>query len=130
EILDSDKEKTSSITNFILQPNIASKELRKYLVGNNFVIIDENLVKEDGKYYEIIYAKKGKDYINNDIYYEISKDLIEKKHPLIKEYIEFKIDNSIKIIDSLEDQTSEKSVDRMNQLKRNQASYQQVLEEL
>src|SRR5690625_4058622 len=39
EILDSDKEKTSSITNFILQPNIASKELRKYLVGNNFVII-------------------------------------------------------------------------------------------
>ncbi len=60
DILDKDKTKRDSITYFILQPNIASRELREYLYENNFEIIDESLVKEDGKFYEIIYAKKRK----------------------------------------------------------------------
>ncbi|NMA85718.1 MAG: SAM-dependent methyltransferase, partial [Tissierellia bacterium] len=57
DILDKDKVKTNTISNFILQPNIASKELREYLYENNFEIIDEELVKEGDKFYEIIYAK-------------------------------------------------------------------------
>ncbi len=52
---------------------IASNELRKYLIYNNFKIIDEGLAKEDNKFYEIIYARRGEDYIEEDIYYDISK---------------------------------------------------------
>lgn len=130
EILDSDRDKTSSITNFILQPNIASKELRHYLMDHNFVIMDEDLVKEDGKYYEIIHAKKGKGCIKKDIYYEIGERLIEKRHPLLKEYIEFKIHSVHKIIETLKDKTTEKAMNRMNELKKKKESYQQVLEEL
>lgn len=130
DILDSNKEKTSSITNFILQANMAIEELRHYLIDNSFVIIDEDLVKEDGKYYEIIYAKKGKDYIEDERYYEISKKLIEKKHPLLKEYIKFKIDKVNKIMEELTDKTSEKSINRVKELKVNLETYGQMLEEL
>lgn len=130
EILDDNRTKSSSITNFILQANMASKELRHYLMETNFLIIDEELVYEDGKYYEIIYCKKGKDHINKEIYFEISEKLIEKKHPLLKEYIEFKINSVNKIIENLKDKTTEKSINRMNELMNNKESYQQVLEEL
>lgn len=130
EILDKDKNKTSTITNFILQPNIGSSELREYLIENNFKIIDEDLVKEDGKYYEIIYAKKGKDFIGKNIYLEIGKKLIEKNHPLLEEYIEFKINSIKKIVEQLKDKTTEKSVNRIKELKETKKSYQQLLEEL
>ena len=58
DILEKDKEVTDSIVNFILQPMVAAKELREYLVENSFEIIKEELVKEDNKYYEIILAKR------------------------------------------------------------------------
>ena len=48
DILDKSWSKRDSITNFILQPNIATSELRKYLIEKNFEILDEKLVK-DGK---------------------------------------------------------------------------------
>ena len=38
-------------------------------------------------------------------YYEISKKLIEKKHPLLKEYIEFKIKRYKNILKYIEDET-------------------------
>lgn len=129
EILDSNREKTSSINNFILQPNIASKELRQYLLATNFRIIDEDLVKEEDKYYELIYAKKGKDHIENDNYYEVGKKLIENKHPLLKEYIDFKIDKINQIMEQLKDKTSEKSISRMEELKKKKKSYEEILKE-
>lgn len=130
EILDSRRDITSSINNLILQPNIASEELRQYLMDMNFKIIDEDLVKEDGKYYEIIFAKRGKDFIDKEYYFEIGKKLIEKKHPLLREYIEFKMKNMDKIIDSLADKTSEKASDRMEELEKHRKSYLEILEEL
>lgn len=130
EILDSRRDITSSINNLILQPNIASEELRQYLMDRNFKIIDEDLVKEDGKYYEIIFAKTGKDFIDKEYYFEIGKKLIEKKHPLLREYIEFKMKNMDKIIDSLADKTSEKASDRMEELEKHRKSYLEILEEL
>ena len=129
DILNADKEKTSSTSNFILQPNVASKELRQYLMDNNFIIMDEDLVKEDGKFYEIIYAKKGKGYIACEIHYEISEKLIENRHPLLKEYIDFKINSVNKIIDNLMDKTTEKSISRIDELKKIRKSYEQLLEE-
>ena len=60
EILEKNKAVSDSIINFILQPMVAGKELREYLISNNFEILKEKLIKEDNKYYEIIYAKKGK----------------------------------------------------------------------
>ena len=58
DILEKHKEISNSIIDFILQPMVAAKELRQYLIENNFEIIKEELVKEENKYYEIIHAKK------------------------------------------------------------------------
>lgn len=116
EILDKDKETRDSITHFILQANVASKELREYLYENNFEIIDEKLIKEEGQFYEIIYAKKGKFYVDEPIYFEIGEKLVENKDPLLKEFINNKIKKSIKIIGELEDKETEKAKERYGEL--------------
>lgn len=130
DILDKDKSLTRTFTNFIFQPMIASKELRQYLVQNNFKIIDEQLLYEDGKYYEIIKAKIGKDFIEKEIYYEISKRLIDERHPLIKEFIKFKIDCTQKIVDELKLTTSEKGQVKYDKLIGLVEEYKAVLSEI
>lgn len=127
EILKANKEVTNSINTFILQPMICAKELREYLVENNFEILEEVLIKEDGKYYEIIKAKHGKDSVEKDIYYEIPKKLIEEKHLLLEEYIEFKIAYSENILNEISDIESEKVKQRIIELKTNIKGYREVL---
>ena len=116
DILDKEKEKRDSITYFILQPNIATKELREYLYKNNFEIIDEKLIKEDKKFYEIIYAKKGKSYVVEDIYFEIGEKLVFNKDPLLKEFINDKIKRIEGILEELKDKRTEKSMERYREL--------------
>lgn len=43
---------------FILEPNRNCYEVRKYLIDNKFLIIDEEVVYDQKKYYEIIVCKK------------------------------------------------------------------------
>lgn len=130
EILDNHKSITNTITNFILQPNIASEELREYLYKNNFLICDEKLVKESDKYYEIIYAKRGKAYLKDDIYLEIGEKLISNQDPLLKEFIEHKIILIKNIIEKLEDKNSKRSRDRYDELVNKIQQLKVVLEEI
>lgn len=127
DILGKDPGLTNTFNNFILQPMVASSELREYLLKNSFKIINEDLVKEDGKFYEIIYAKKGKAVVDKNIYLEIGRKVIEKKHPLLKEFLQYKIDMSMNILNNLEDKNSEKSKSRYIELIRCISDYQEVL---
>lgn len=130
DILDKDRKKTNTITHFILQPNIAVNELRKYLYENNFEIIDEALVKEENKFYEIIYAKKGKAYIEKEIYYEIGQKLIENQDSLLNEFIEFKIKIIKEILEELKNIETEKALNRKKELERELLQLKEVLKEI
>ncbi len=130
DILDKNKKIADSIVNFILQPNMASKELREYLYENSFEIVDEKLVKEAGKFYEIIFAKRGKDYVEDDIYLEFGKRLFLNKDPLLKEYIQHKIAMVESIIGELIATDSQKSRERYFELKEKIRSYKEVLSKI
>ncbi len=130
EILEKNKAVSDSIINFILQPMVAGKELREYLISNNFEILKEKLIKEDNKYYEIIYAKKGKSFVEKDIHYEISPILISDNHHLLKEFIEFKINAAENINKEIEGINTEKSKERHIELTNLIKDYREVLESI
>lgn len=130
DILEKHKEITNSITNFILQPMVASRELRDYLVHNKFKIVDESLAREGDKFYEIIHAKSGLDYIEDEVYLDISKKLIEKNHPLLREFLNFKIYKEDEILNKLEGEASEKSRERYEEVKREKEKYMEILNSL
>lgn len=91
----------------ILQPMTAVPELREALLHSGFKITDEELVREDKRIYNIISAETGN---MNSYEYETGERLIEKKHPLLKPWLEERIrkENSIisKIPETSEDFTA------------------------
>ena len=127
EILEADRKKASTFIRFILQPMVGSSELRKYLVTSGFRILDEDLVKEDGRYYEIILAENGLQRFEKEMDYEISPILINNQHPIWKEFVEWKIATLESISRDLEAQTSDKSVSRNKELKEVIIQYSEVL---
>ncbi|SCG96263.1 tRNA (adenine(22)-N(1))-methyltransferase [uncultured Clostridium sp.] len=109
ELLEANKEVAHSVDKLILQPMQAQEELRKYLVNNGYEILDEVLVKEDFRIYEIIESKftGNNTKVEDEIYFEVSKKLIENKDPLLKEFIDKKVYKYNSIIEKLEGKTGE-----------------------
>ncbi|OCA91137.1 SAM-dependent methyltransferase [Bacillus sp. FJAT-27225] len=60
EILEEGKNKLDSVKRLVLQPNIAAWAIRKWLVENGWELIDEDILEEDSKIYEILVAERGK----------------------------------------------------------------------
>lgn len=104
DILDTSKEVAFSAKELILQPMTAVSKLRRYLYENGYKITDENIVREYHHFYFIIKAVYSGDEpeIIDDIYFEISRHLIDKKDPTMYEYIDRVLNTNKKIISSLE----------------------------
>ena len=103
----------------ILQPMQAPEELRKYLYENNFEIIDEHIVNEDFRIYEIIEARYSDKTIDdvNEIYYEFPKKLVERKDPLMKELIIKKINQCQSILEKIGNAQGEAIESRRNEVR-------------
>lgn len=127
-ILGTGYKKAESIEYFILQPMQFSAELRKYLYCNNYIIYDESLVKENGRIFEIMAVRHGHDSINDSIYYEIGKKLIEKKDPLLREFIQYKIDDINKIMQKIGQPSTEGGLARLRQCRMKLKAYEEVIE--
>lgn len=61
EILDRGKETLYSVNRLILQPNVGEAPLRKWLIQNDYLITSEELIEENGKFYEVIVADQAKE---------------------------------------------------------------------
>ena len=78
---------TSSLSRLILQPMVATGLVRRWLSTNKWTIIDESLVQDDGKLYEILVAEQGVSFIAEPIMYDIGMILWDKKPQLLELHI-------------------------------------------
>lgn len=129
EILRDSRRKAETYLRFILQPMVGSNELRRYLIEDGFKIVDEDLVREDGRYYEVIVAENGLQTCPEDIYLEISPILIKKDHPLWKEFAKWKLSTLEAIAAELVGQPSERSLKRLEELKTKISDFREVLQD-
>ena len=91
--------------------------MRYYLYENQFEIIDEDIILDMGKYYNVIVAKKIKEVSNTykmvqkckDVYMEYGILNIAKKNILLKEILEEKIKGSKKLLNYMEQKHVKKS---------------------
>lgn len=91
-----------NLDKLILQPMQAKKELREFLVNNGFEIIDEKIVFEDRKYFEIIVAKyTGKNIEKENIFFEVPEIPYNRKDEIIYSYLENRIEYNKMLIDNL-----------------------------
>ncbi|HBG4972769.1 TPA: SAM-dependent methyltransferase [Clostridioides difficile] len=109
ELLEAKKEVAHNVEKLILQPMQAQEELRYYLLNNGYEILEEVLVREDFRIYEIIVAKyTGKNtIIEDEMYYEVGIKLLENKDSLFNDFIEKKIKTYSSIVNKLEGKNGE-----------------------
>jgi tRNA (adenine22-N1)-methyltransferase len=118
DILEESFDLIKTMEYLILQPVQNPEVLRKYLYENNYIILDEELCYDEGKYYEIIKAKYDENaqlIYGTEVFYLIGEKLIAKKHSLVKEYIYFRINKYENILEFIQDE-GDSSTQRKKQL--------------
>ncbi|WP_314584553.1 class I SAM-dependent methyltransferase [Paenibacillus terrigena] len=56
KILTADPSKLQGVQRLVLQPNVGEDTVRTWLLQENWLLINEHLLEEDGKFYEVIVA--------------------------------------------------------------------------
>lgn len=117
DILENKKEVAHRLKKLILQPMQAQNKLRMYLLENGYEIIDEVLVREDFRIYEIIVAKYTGKYseVENEIYFEVGEKLVQKRDPLLKDFVDKKLKSYNDVLDHLENIDSESIEQKKNE---------------
>ena len=102
---------------FILQPQSEIFKVRHFLHENGYAIVKEQILKEEGKYYFIIKALPGQQRYEEEFLYEYGEYLLREKSPLMLEYLEREMNKYHKILESLEENSSEASQVRRQEMK-------------
>jgi tRNA (adenine22-N1)-methyltransferase len=128
DILDQGQGVSRAASTLVLQPMIAQEELRRWLISNGYGIIDEDLVQEGQRIYEIIVAVPGKktEMPDKAIYYDIGWKLVEKQHPLLGEFIRKKIQALEEITEQLNAGRSDSAWNRKRELEEKLNQYKEV----
>ena len=87
QILTAQPEVIHSITQLIIQPQSDIPFVRRICHELGFCISEEIMLKENGKYYNIMNCYCGSDDKYTDLEYEYGKKLIEKKDTVLKDYL-------------------------------------------
>lgn len=127
KILEESKTVSKSINSFVLQAMTNVDVLRKYLYDNGYTILEEKVVKEYHHYYFVIKATQGASICEDDIYYEISKYLLEQKDNLLLEYIKKTIDLNNKILENLNNSTKQDNSFKINEFKNKNLKFNELI---
>ncbi len=87
-ILSDEIECAKKTKKLVLQPMTEIDVLRRFLYENGFEIYDEDLAKEDRRYYNVICARVGKEEKSDEFDFYFGKKLFENPSFLLFEYIE------------------------------------------
>lgn len=109
DILLADMDKVKKYDFIILQPAQNPEVLREFLYKNDYEIIDEDLIKDEGRFYELFKVKYNENseklVFEDELEYEVSPLLREKGHTLFKEFIEEKINRCETILSFIKEDT-------------------------
>ena len=107
KILEQDRRLWEGLQELILQPQSEIDKVRTYLAKNSWDISEEEMVLDDGKYYTIMKATRGKvePYTQKELLY--GRKLIQKKNSVLLQFLNREIELKETVIESLRDKSGE-----------------------
>lgn len=131
DILDAGRDKLESVKQLVLGAQSDIDTVRRYITAAGFRIDDEEMLEEDGKYYQLIRAvNTGSDIEGqlSDIEALYGPVLISKKHAVLREYLtkQKAVLTDIKL--RLDGRTEDKIISRVEELTRDIRIIDETLE--
>lgn len=103
-ILEEGRAAISKMREFILQPQSEIAKVRAYLQENGYLITNEEMVFEEGKYYPMMRVVYDPEKVNelSQIQLRYGPILLRKKHPVLLQYVQKEYADTKKLIKKLE----------------------------
>lgn len=105
-----------SVQELILQPQSDLDAVREYLHRTGFVIVQEEMVFEEGKYYPMMKAVHGENTDDRKIWFLYGRLLLENRHPVLESYLQKEYDSCCKLLEKLSKTATEVSSRRCEEL--------------
>lgn len=125
-ILEGGRHLWESVRQWVLSPQSDLRKVRRYLRDHGFVIVREEMLEEDGKYYTVMNVARGSMEWISDAYDCYGPCLIADRHPVLKEYLAREERQMKQILGQLERQETETARNRTNEVREQLAWIQEV----
>ena len=125
ELLEQSQEVVNTTKEFVLCPHLDVPAVRKYLHKIEYCIVEEKMILEEGIFYTILRATKGKQKYNKEIEYIFGKILLDNKDAVLKQFISNEKNRLQNIQKQLYDKKTEQSQKRLQEI----LQYQKLVEE-
>lgn len=88
KIMEEGREVLAGMREMILQPQSEIPAFRRYLQKQGYCIVQEDMVREEGKYYPIMRAVPGKMCWERNVEFRYGKYLLDARHPVLQQYLQ------------------------------------------
>ena len=114
-ILEEGKGKIRSMKEVILQPQSEIQSVREYLRKEGYLIVDENMILEEGKYYPVIKAEpmNAQPVNGQRIEDKYGPVLLAKKNPVLEMFLHREYDLCTEIMEKLQKNGKDKRQEEM-----------------
>ncbi|MCR5753742.1 MAG: class I SAM-dependent methyltransferase [Acetatifactor sp.] len=136
-ILRDSEEKAKQLDALILQPQSELPVFRQFLRKEGYIVTDENILLEDGKYYFVMQVISGVysrvaseqtlDTEEERFYDNFSRILLEKRHPVMRRYLTEQRESVDKLMKHLKDEDGERAASRLSELSSERMSIDKAL---
>lgn len=126
KILSESGEKAKALEELILQPQSEIPSFRRFLRAEGYLTLDENILCEEGKFYflfkvrfdpEALKRESVPDGEKSRLYEKYGRILLERKHPVLREYLEYMIGTSKQIEEKLLNGQAERTKKRLSEVR-------------
>lgn len=116
KIMEEGREIFRSLREFVLQPQSELAKVRQYLWENEYCVIAEDMVLEDGKFYPMMKVKSGSSNPYTQVELRYGRELLMQKHPILKIFLEKEMQTKEMIRGNLESESGEHIENRKREL--------------
>ena len=116
KIMEEGREVFKSLKEFVLQPQSELAKVRQYLWDNEYCVIAEDMVLEDGKFYPMMKVTNGSSRPYSPVELRYGRELLIKKHPTLKMFLEKEMQTKEMILKNLELESGEHIEHRKKEL--------------
>ena len=107
-----------SLKEFVLQPQSELKKVRHYLWENNYCVVAEDMVLEDGKFYPMMRVVNGSSSNYSMIELCYGKCLLEQRNPILYEFLVKEKETKERILHNLEKESGNHILIRVEEIRK------------